>query len=380
MKLARSAENGQGHPEMLGIIRYNARMSLTAMLQQLAGGEPLSEAQAREAFSLVMSGQATGAQIGAMLMAMAVRDGGPTVDEITGAARAMREAAMKVVVPAGMEVIDTCGTGGDHTGTFNISTTAAIIAAGAGAVVAKHGNRSVTSKSGSSQVLEQLGVNLSPPEAGPEVLTRCLTEARICFCFAPAHHPAMKHAAGPRKELGFRTLFNLLGPLTNPAGAKRQVIGVYDASLTEKIAEVLKRLGTVHAMVVHGTTLGGPDVTEGGLGLDELTTTGPTRVTELKGGTITTRQLHPADLGLATATVGQLRIEGVEESAEMIRRILDGEKGPARQIAALNAAAALVVADCAKDLRMGLDLAFEAIDNGAAKRTLALLVKLTNED
>ncbi|MHB1155991.1 MAG: anthranilate phosphoribosyltransferase [Phycisphaerales bacterium] len=360
-------------------------MSLTAMLQQLAGGESLSESQAQEAFALVMSGQATGAQIGAMLMATAVRPGGPTVEEITGAARAMRQAAMKVEVPAGMEVIDTCGTGGDHTGTFNISTAAALIAAGTpamadrGMAVAKHGNRSVTSKSGSSQVLEQLGVKLSPPE-GPAVLTRCLREARICFCFAPAHHPAMKHAAGPRKELGFRTLFNLLGPLTNPAGAKRQVIGVYDAALTEKIAEVLKRLGTVHAMVVHGTTLGGPDVTGGGLGLDELTTTGPTRVTELKDAAITTWQLHPADLGLATATVGQLRIEGVEESAEMIRRILDGEKGPARRIAALNAAAALVVADGAKDLKQGLDLAFEAIDSGAAKRTLALLVKLTNED
>ena len=367
--------------------RYNARMSLTAMLRQLAGGRPLSEAQARQAFALVMSGQATGAQIGAMLMAMAARDGGPTVDEITGAARAMREVAMKVVVPAGMEVIDTCGTGGDHTGTFNISTTAAIIAAAApamadrGMAVAKHGNRSVTSKSGSSQVLEQLGVPPEAgPEAGPEVLTRCLTEARICFCFAPAHHPAMKHAADPRKELGFRTLFNLLGPLTNPAGVRRQVIGVYDAALTEPIARVLMKLGTVHAMVVHGTTLGGPDVTEGGVGLDELTTTGPTRVTELKDGAITTRQLHPADLGLATVTVGQLRVEGVEESAAMIRRILDGEKGPARQIAALNAAAALVVADCAKDLSQGLDLAFEAIDSGAAKRTLALLVKLTNED
>jgi anthranilate phosphoribosyltransferase len=348
--------------------------SLQPLLAELARGRTLDADQANAAFQVVMSGRATEAQIGALLAAMQVRPGGPTVDEIAGAARAMRDHAMKVDVPDGIEVIDTCGTGGDHAGTFNISTAAALIAAGAGAVVAKHGNRSVTSRSGSSQVLEALGVNLQPDRS---VLTRCLADARICFCFGPAHHPAMKYAIGPRKELGFRTIFNLLGPLTNPAGARRQVMGVYEDTLTEPIARVLRKLGSVHAMVVHGKSLAAPDHTHGGMGLDEITTTGPTRMTVLRDGQIETSELHPGDLGLEAASVTQLRCDGVDASARMIRAILDGAPGPARDIAALNAAAALVVAELADDLPAGIALAQQAIDSGQAGTALDQLVRIT---
>ncbi len=348
---------------------------LQPLLRIVAAGRPLDEAQAHRAFEIIMTGQATEAQIGALLGAMQARAGGPVVDEIAGAARAMRHQATAVDVPEGIDVIDTCGTGGDHSGTFNISTTAALIAAGAGAYVAKHGNRSVTSNSGSSQVLEALGVNLA---AGPECLSRCLTETHLCFCFAPAHHPAMKHAIGPRRELGFRSIFNVLGPLTNPAGARRQVIGVFDDRLTEPIAEVLGRLGAVHAMVVHGKSLAAPDTTEGGLGLDEITTTGPTRMTVLKDGQISTSELHPADLGLAPARVADLRIDSAQASADVVRRILGGTQGPARDIAALNAAAALVVAELAEDLAAGLRLACQTLDNGKARQCLDKLVEITN--
>ena len=247
--------------------------SIQPLLSQLAEGRPLGADQAYEAFETVMAGRATEAQIGSLLTALRVREGGPTVEELVGAARAMRRHATKVTVPTGTPVVDTCGTGGDHSGTFNISTAAALIAAGAGATIAKHGNRSVTSSSGSSQVLEALGVRLGVDDS---VQQACLTEARICFCFAPAHHPAMKHAAPVRKQLGFRTIFNLIGPLTNPAGATRQVMGVYDPDLTEPIGRVLNELGAEHAMIVHGD------------GLDEITTTGPTRITELRDGQLTT--------------------------------------------------------------------------------------------
>jgi anthranilate phosphoribosyltransferase len=348
---------------------------MTELLAVLGRGEALNEDQAAAAFERVMTGGATEAQIGALLAAMQARPGGPTIDEIVGAARIMRRHAKAIDVPAGLDVIDTCGTGGDASGTFNISTTAALIAAGAGARVAKHGNRSVTSASGSSQVLEALGVNLGVADG---VHGRCLEESGLCFCFAPAHHPAMKHAIGPRKQLGFRTVFNVLGPLTNPAGAKRQVIGVFENRLTETLARVLQRLGAVHAMVVHGQTLAAPDTTHGGLGLDELTPTGPTRITILKDGRIDTSEMHPGDVGLSPASVDDLRISSIDGSAELIRRLLEGEPGPARDIACLNAAAALVVADLAPDLNHGIKRAREALDNGAAKRSLEKLVALTN--
>jgi anthranilate phosphoribosyltransferase len=339
---------------------------LREALALLVGGASLSEPQAWQAFETVMAGLATEAQIGALLAILSVRPGGPTTDEITGAAKAMRNHAMRVEAPAGIEVIDTCGTGGDRSGTFNISTCAALIAAGAGVYIAKHGNRSVTGV-GSSQVLEALGVRL---ECTREVLVRSLEEARICFCFAPAHHPAMKHVAGPRQQLGFRTIFNLLGPLTNPAGARRQVIGVYAPQLTDTIARVLLRLGTRHAMVVHGRA--------NGAGIDELTTTGTTHISVVRDGKVASLELTPGEVGLAPATLRDLRVANLTESADVVRRVLAGEPGPARDIAALNAAAAIVVASFADDLVEGLQRARESIDSGAAARALEQLVHITN--
>ncbi len=340
--------------------------ALQPTLASLARGEILDEAQADHAFEIVMAGKATPAQVGALLTALRVRPGGPTVDEIVGAARAMRRHATAVPVPAGMTVIDTCGTGGDASGTFNVSTVAALIAAGAGAKVAKHGNRSVTSNSGSSQVLESLGVQLN---VDGTTLVRCLEQAGLCFCFAPTHHPAMKHAIGPRRELGFRTIFNLLGPLTNPAGARRQVMGVYDPDLTEPMARVLGSLGAEHAMVVHGTFDGG--------GLDEITITGPTRITTWHDGKTVTTQVDPESLGLQRASIDTLRVDGVEASAALIQQVLQGATGPARDIACLNAAAALVVAGQAPDLKTGLIQAGNAIDSGQAAQVLKTLVAVT---
>lgn len=347
--------------------------TMQELLSPLSLGQTLTEQQAYQAFEHVMAGRATDAQIGALLTALAVRSDptggtGPTVDELSGAAQAMRHHAMKIDVPDGLDVIDTCGTGGLGSETFNISTAAALIAAGGGAHVAKHGNRSVTSKSGSSQVLEALGVNLS---ASSGTLSRCLAEARICFCFAPTHHPAMKHAIGPRKELGFRTVFNLLGPLTNPAGAERQVIGVSDPALTEPFATVLGKLGAKHAMVAHGD----PD----GAGLDELSTTGPSRLTTLRDGELTTVEIAPEELGLERVSVDELRVDGVEQSAAVIRSVLAGEKNAARQISALNAAAALLVAGIAEDWHDALRRAFDAIDRGDARQALDRLVTVSRE-
>lgn len=342
------------------------------LLAHVVAGKPLSVEQAVEAFELIMTGQATPAQIGALLAMIQVR--GPQIDEIAGAARVMRAHATAVAVPQGLRVIDTCGTGGDQAHTFNISTAAALVAAGAGrprgVAVAKHGNRSVTSRSGSSQVLEALGVKL---RVAPATLTACLDRAGICFCFAPAHHPAMKHALPTRQELGFRTLFNILGPLTNPAGAAGQVMGVFAAELTEPLAGVLQRMGAEQAMVVHGQL---PD----GAALDEITTAGRTRISHLRHGKIVTYTLDAATLGLPPADPGVLQVDSPQASAAVIRRILAGERGPARDIVALNAAAALVVADLAPDLAGGLALASDAIDQGLAARALEALVALTRAD
>ncbi len=339
------------------------------LLAHVVSGKTLSVEQTVEAFELIMTGQAHPAQVGALLGMLQQR--GPTVEEITGAARVMRQKVAGVAAPAGLTVIDTCGTGGDHSATFNISTAAALVAAAAGrprgVAVAKHGNRSVTSASGSSQVLEALGVKL---QVTPETLTRCLDEAGICFCFAPAHHPAMKHAMPIRLELGFRTLFNLLGPLTNPAGASRQVMGVFDPALTEPIANVLRELGSKRAMVVHGQFGGG--------GIDELSTAGPTRISHLHHGTLKTESFDARTLGLPSGDPAAMKVDGPEASANVIRAVLAGEHGPARDIVCLNAAAALVVADLAADLSQGLKLAREAVDSAAAARTLGKLVAATS--
>lgn len=347
------------------------------LLAQLADNEPLSFNQAVEAFELIMTGQATEPQTAALLAMIQQR--GPTIDEIVGAATVMRAKATAVHVPEGLRVIDTCGTGGDHAGTFNISTAAALVAAAAGrphnVAVAKHGNRSVTSKSGSSQVLEALGVKL---RVGGDTLTGCLEDVGLCFCFAPAHHPAMKHAAPVRAALGFRTIFNIVGPLTNPAGARRQVLGVFASEATDTLAKVLLRLGAQHAMVVHGRI---PDRDGKHVdGLDELSTAGPTRISHLRDGKVRSYEIAPDEVGLPYSHPSALRVDDPEASAKVIRSVLAGETGPARDIVCLNAAAALVVADVAADLPEGIDQAAAAIDRGDAATLLQRLIDLTTAD
>ena len=300
---------------------------MKSLLAHLAVGRTLSRQEAIDAFEQIMTGAASPPQTAALLAMMQLR--GPTVEEIAGAASVMRRHVKAVTVPGGVRVVDTCGTGGDHARTFNISTAAALVAAGAGrahqVAVAKHGNRSVTSKSGSSQVLEALGVKLRVTD---QTLGRCLEEAGVCFCFAPAHHPAMKYAAPIRAELGMRTIFNILGPLTNPAGVRHQLIGVFDPDLTEPMGQVLADLGTEHGMVVHGAVgesgaaSGGHS---GGGGIDELTTTGLTRITTVREGKVSTSYFDACSLGLEHSRLESLQVDSVEASAEVVRGVLGGE-------------------------------------------------------
>lgn len=326
-----------------------------------ASGEPLSETESAQAFDIMMSGDATPAQIGAFLIGLRVR--GETVAEITGAARTMRAKATSVEAPD--DAIDTCGTGGDAKGTYNISTCAAFVVAGAGVPVAKHGNRSVSSKSGSADVLEGLGVNL---DVTPETVSRCIKDAGVGFMFAPAHHAAMRHVGPVRAELGTRTIFNLLGPLSNPAGTKRQVIGVFSREWIVPLAQVAGQLGAEHVWVVHGSD-----------GLDELTTTGPTFVAELKDGSVDAFEVLPGDAGLPTATPEALLGGDAAENAAAIGELLAGNPSPFRDIVILNAAAALIVAGKAATLSEGAEQAASSIDGGAAAESLAKLVALTNE-
>jgi len=347
------------------------------LLAQLVQGNTLTAEQAVDAFDQIMSGKAQPTQTAALLAMIQQR--GATVDELVGAATVMRAKAAKVNVPKGLTAIDTCGTGGDHAGTFNISTASAIVAAGAGRpfdlCVAKHGNKSITSKSGSSQVLETLGVKL---KVSTDTLTKCLDQAGICFCFAPAHHPAMKHAGPVRADLGFRTIFNLVGPLTNPAAAPRQVMGVFSPKLTDTIAKVLLQLGSIHAMVVHGQI---PDADGQHFdALDELSTSGLNIVSTVRDGEVTTKQLDPTDLNLSLGHPSALRVDSPQASAKVITNILEGKEGAPREIVALNAAAALVVGGIAKTLEDGLAMAFDAIDAGKAKAALDALIELTNQD
>ncbi|MDX1483135.1 MAG: anthranilate phosphoribosyltransferase [Alphaproteobacteria bacterium] len=332
------------------------------LIAQVADGTSLSRAQAEEAFEIIMSGDATPSQMGAFLMALRVR--GETVEEITGAATVMRAKALSVAAPAG--AIDTCGTGGDASGTYNISTGAALVVAACGVPVAKHGNRALSSKSGSADVLAALGVNIEAEMARVE---QSMTEANIGFLMAPRHHAAMRHVGPTRVELGTRTIFNLLGPLSNPAGAKRQLIGVFHHQWTGPLAEVLGQLGTERAWVVHGSD-----------GLDEITTTGASYVAELKDGKVTAFEVTPEDAGLARADPADLKGGDAETNARAITDLLAGAEGPYRDIVLLNAAAALVVADKAEDLTAGVGLAAEAIASGKAKDTLARLVAITNAD
>jgi anthranilate phosphoribosyltransferase len=333
---------------------------LKALLGRLAAGERLSQADAERAFDIMMSGNATPSQMGAFLMALRLR--GETVDEITGAVRAMRAKVIPVSAPP--DAIDTCGTGGDASGTFNISTASALVVAGCGVPVAKHGNRALSSKSGSADVLTALGVNI---EADLRLVERAIREVKIGFLMAPRHHNAMRHVGPTRVELGTRTIFNILGPLSNPAGAKRQLVGVFAAQWIEPLAEVLGRLGSERAWVVHGE------------GLDELTTAGTTQVAELRDGKVRTFTLTPEEVGLSRARREDLKGGDAESNAGKLRDLLAGEQGPRRDIVLLNSAAALVVAGKAEDVRDGIRLAARSIDTGAAGAVLDRLIAITHE-
>jgi len=329
-------------------------------IAKLVEGQNLTEAEAQAAMSQIMDGEATNAQIGAFLAAMRLK--GETVAELVGCARAMRASAVKVVCQSS-NLVDTCGTGGDGVGTFNISTTVALMAAASGLMVAKHGNRSVSSQCGSADLLEALGVNL---DLGPEEIARCIDTVGIGFLFAQRLHPAMKNATAPRRELGIRTIFNVLGPLTNPASASIQLLGVYSPDLTEPLAQVLRTLGTKQALVVHGDS-----------GLDELSTTGTNKVTRLSDGEISTFYLEPASLGLPLASLDDLKGGSVEENVFITMGLLRGEKGPRRDIVLLNAAAILVAAGKAADFPSGLSLAKESLDSGQALKKLEQLIRLS---
>jgi len=323
--------------------------------------EDLRESEMMEAMEEVMEGKATSAQIAAFITVLRMK--GETVEEVTGAARIMRQKATRIDARSAI-IVDTCGTGGDGMNTFNISTTTAFVVAAAGITVAKHGNRAVSSGCGSADVLEALGVNISP---GPEIVEECIQQIGIGFLFAPRLHGAMKYALGPRREIGVRTIFNILGPLTNPAGATSQLLGVYDRRLTEMVANVLKNLGTKRAFVVHGLD-----------GLDEATVTGETRVSELKDGLITTYNIDPIDV-LGETYRGEELVGGdASINAQITKDVLTGKDGACRKVVLLNAALAIMAGEKAENIREGIAIAEECIDNGAAIKKLQGLIELTN--
>jgi anthranilate phosphoribosyltransferase len=329
-------------------------------LNPLLAGKDLGFDQAKAVLDAIFEGQVPEVQVAALLTALRTKR--VTAPEIAGLATSLRSHANRV--QAGIDdLVDTCGTGGGTVKTCNVSTGAALVAAGAGVYVAKHGNRGITSKCGSADVLEALGVKI---DATPEVVARCIREAHIGFMFAPMFHPAMKVVQPIRKALGFRTVFNILGPLANPAGATRQILGVADEGLMETIVEALKILGTHHALVVHSN------------GLDEISTAGPTRLMELKDGRVTTRQVNPKDLGLPLARLEDLRIDDPQQSAQILRSILEGRSGPKRDIVVLNAAAAILVGGLAGNLQTGVLLADQSVREGKALACLEQLIKISN--
>ena len=330
------------------------------LIAKAATGAALSREEAARGFDTMMSGEATPSQMGGLLMALRVR--GETIDEITGAVTAMRQKMLRVQAPA--DAIDVVGTGGDASGSFNISTCAALIVAGAGVPVAKHGNRALSSRSGAADVLAALGVNI---ELTPEGVSRCIKQAGIGFMFAPAHHPAMKNVGPTRVELGTRTIFNLLGPLSHPAGVKRQMVGVFSRQWIEPLAQVLKNLGSESVWVVHGSD-----------GLDEITTAGPTHVAALENGAVRTFEITPEEMGLLRVKPEALRGGEAKENAHALADVLKGKSGAFRDVAVLNAAAALVVAARAKDLKQALALAQRSIDSGEAASRLQRLVAISN--
>lgn len=337
-------------------------MTIHEALTTLLRRESLSADEASDIMRTIMQGEATPAQIASLLTALRMK--GESVEEIAGFARVMRELAVRITPRCAM-LVDTCGTGGDILKTFNVSTATAFVVAGAGVAVAKHGNRSVTSKSGSADVLEELGINLAAP---PGLVTSCIEQIGVGFLFAQHFHPAMKYAGPVRREIGIRTVFNVLGPLTNPAGAPCQLMGVYAPELTDKLARVLHLLGSTRAFVVHGM-----------LGLDEWSTTGPTRVSELRNGSVTTLTFSAADFDLPEASPADLAGGNPADNAALIYRLFRGEGGPKRDIVLLNAAAALVAAGHADDMRAGLQQAAVSIDSGAALTKLQALREMTQQ-
>ena len=331
-----------------------------ALIAKVATGAALTREESANAFDRMMSGEATPSQMGGLLMALRVR--GETVEEITGAVSTMRAKMLPVKAPK--DAVDVVGTGGDASGSYNISTCAAFIVVGAGVPVAKHGNRALSSRSGAADVLGALGVRV---DLAPEAISGCINDAGIGFMFAPMHHPAMKNVGPTRVELGTRTIFNLLGPLSNPAGVKKQMVGVFSKQWVEPIAQVLKNLGTERAYVVHGSD-----------GLDEITTSGPTSVAALENGKVRTFEITPEEVGLSKAKPDLLRGGDAEENATALKAVLEGKKGPYRDVAVFNAAAALVVAGVADDLKGGVALAQKSIDSGEAKGRLDRLIAVSN--
>lgn len=332
------------------------------ILEKLSNGEDLTPSEAGKAMNTIMSGEASDAQIKKFLLAL--KNKGESIEEIAAFTKVLRAHSIKVH-PEAKDMVDTCGSGGDLLDTFNISTTAAFVAAGAGVSIAKHGNRSVSSKSGSADVLEVLGVNI---DLGPEQVEKCIDEVGIGFIFARKYHGAMKHVAQARKELATRTVFNILGPLISPAGVKRQIYGIYDPELTEKLARVLQETGSEHALVVHGMH-----------GLDELSTLGETKVSELKDGAIRTYMIKPEDFGLERAVALDLKGGDPDKNAEILLSILSGEdKGPKRDIVVLNAAAAIYLSGMVQSLKEGVRIAEQSIDSNRAMETLNDLIEVSN--
>lgn len=337
-------------------------MSIQKVLEEVLAGRDLSSTQMESAMNIIMQGEATPVQIAGFIVALRMK--GESVDELAAAARVMRNLSSKVDIALD-QLVDTCGTGGDGQKTFNISTASAIVAASAGISIAKHGNRSVSSKSGSADVLEALGVKL---ELTPEQIAQCVQEVGIGFMFAPMHHSCMKYAIGPRKELGVRTLFNLLGPLTNPANAQRQVLGVFDDCWLQPLAQVLRSLGTEHALVVHAED-----------GLDEISISGATNICELNNGEINSYQVGPGDFGLQCSPISAIQVDNVDDSAAMINSILEGAQSAAADIVCLNAGAAIYVAGKSDSLKTGVKLASENLASGSARDMLEKLIAFTNK-
>ena len=336
-------------------------MDIQSAIRAVTEHRDLSGEEMTSVMHTIMGGEATASQIGGFLIGLRMK--GESVEEIAAAATVMRELALPVQVQAEY-LVDTCGTGGDGSSTFNISTASAFVAAGAGAAVAKHGNRSASSSSGSADVLEAAGVNL---DLTPEQVARCIQEAGVGFMFAPKHHGAMKHAIGPRKEMAVRTIFNVLGPLTNPAGAPNQVVGVFSLDLIEPLARVLARLGSRHVLVVHAED-----------GLDEISIGSDTHVAEFRDGSVHIHRIHPEQFGMESAELASLTVSSPEESLETIQAVFDNNDGPARDIVALNAGAAIYASGLAADLTAGVEAAITSLSSGAARERLAKLVALSN--